>query len=51
EMVECEFPLGHRFRRDEAVPKLLEKFSANHKSHFSEKQHKHIYGRCASYET
>ncbi len=34
EMVECEFPLGHRFRRDEAVPKLLEKFSANLKTHF-----------------
>ncbi|OBA04411.1 2-methylcitrate dehydratase [Bacillus subtilis] len=51
EMVECEFPLGHRFRRDEAVPKLLEKFSANLKTHFADKQHKHIYERCASYET
>ncbi|MEK5081489.1 bifunctional 2-methylcitrate dehydratase/aconitate hydratase [Bacillus sp. FSL H8-0515] len=51
EMVECEFPLGHRFRRDEAVPKLLEKFSANLKTHYGDKQHKHIYERCTSYET
>ncbi|AJW83997.1 2-methylcitrate dehydratase [Bacillus spizizenii] len=51
EMVECEFPLGHRFRRDEAVPKLLEKFSANLKTHYADKQHKHIYERCTSYET
>lgn len=51
EMVECEFPLGHRFRRGEAVPKLLEKFSANLKTHFSEKQQKHIYKRCTSSET
>ncbi|MFL6978559.1 bifunctional 2-methylcitrate dehydratase/aconitate hydratase [Bacillus inaquosorum] len=51
EMVECEFPLGHRFRRNEAVPKLLEKFSANLKTHFSDKQYKHIYEHCTSYET
>lgn len=51
EMVECEFPLGHRFRREEAVPKLLEKFSDNLKTHFPDKQHKHIYERCTSYET
>ncbi|MCY7976847.1 bifunctional 2-methylcitrate dehydratase/aconitate hydratase [Bacillus inaquosorum] len=51
EMVECEFPLGHRFRRDEAVPKLLEKFSANLKTHFSDKQYKHIYEHCTNYET
>lgn len=51
EMVECEFPLGHRFRREEAVPKLLEKFSDNLKTHFPDKQQKHIYERCTSYET
>ncbi|MEC0280313.1 bifunctional 2-methylcitrate dehydratase/aconitate hydratase [Bacillus halotolerans] len=51
EMVECEFPLGHRFRRDEAVPKLLEKYSGNLKTHFPEKQQKHIYKRCTSSET
>ncbi len=47
-MVECEFPLGHRFRREEAVPKLLEKFSDNLKSHFPDKHCKHIYERCTS---
>ncbi|PMY01212.1 2-methylcitrate dehydratase, partial [Pseudomonas sp. MPR-R5A] len=24
EFVECEYPLGHRFRRDEAIPKIIE---------------------------
>jgi len=38
EKVECEYPLGHRFRRDEAVPKLLEKYSANIASHYTDKQ-------------
>ncbi|MGF7532672.1 bifunctional 2-methylcitrate dehydratase/aconitate hydratase [Bacillus mexicanus] len=51
EMVKCEFPLGHRFRRDEAVPKLLDKFSANLKTHFSDKQQKYIYESCTNDET
>ena len=32
--IECEYPLGHRFRRKEAVPKILAKFSANISTHF-----------------
>ena len=24
ENVECEYPLGHRFRRDEAIPKVVQ---------------------------
>lgn len=49
-MIECEYPLGHRFRREEAVPKLLEKFSANIETHFSQKQKRNIYENCTNYE-
>ncbi|GGJ65129.1 2-methylcitrate dehydratase [Virgibacillus salexigens] len=38
EKVDCEYPLGHRFRRDEAVPKILEKYAANLATHYSRKQ-------------
>ena len=38
EKVECEYPLGHRFRRDEAIPQIIRKFSANLQTHFSVKQ-------------
>lgn len=37
EKIECEYPLGHRFRRDEAIPKVLQKFEYNIKTHFSNK--------------
>ncbi|WP_249870386.1 bifunctional 2-methylcitrate dehydratase/aconitate hydratase [Oceanobacillus saliphilus] len=40
ENVDCEYPLGHRFRREEAVPKILEKFTANLATHYTEKQRK-----------
>ncbi|WP_067726120.1 bifunctional 2-methylcitrate dehydratase/aconitate hydratase [Oceanobacillus damuensis] len=40
ENVECEYPLGHRFRREEAGPKILEKFTANLATHYTEKQRK-----------
>ncbi|GGE62193.1 2-methylcitrate dehydratase [Priestia taiwanensis] len=38
EMLECEYPLGHRFRREEAIPKIMDKFSANIRTHFAKKQ-------------
>jgi 2-methylcitrate dehydratase len=38
EKVECEYPLGHRFRRKEAIPKIMEKFLKNISTHFSQKQ-------------
>ncbi|CDQ41997.1 2-methylcitrate dehydratase [Virgibacillus salexigens] len=38
EKVDCEYPLGHRFRRDEAVPKILEKYAANLATQYSRKQ-------------
>lgn len=44
--IECEYPLGHRFRRKEAVPKILAKFSANISTHFSLKQQRKIKEAC-----
>src|SRR5690625_5710537 len=40
--VAIEYPLGHRFRREEAIPKIVEKFSANLAEHYSEKQRNEI---------
>ncbi|MDQ0273194.1 2-methylcitrate dehydratase [Cytobacillus purgationiresistens] len=42
ECIECEYPLGHRFRREEAIPKILEKFSNNLKTHYPSKHKKKI---------
>lgn len=44
--IECEYPLGHRFRRKEAVPKILAKFSANISTHFSLKRRRKIEEAC-----
>ncbi|WP_026961011.1 bifunctional 2-methylcitrate dehydratase/aconitate hydratase [Alicyclobacillus herbarius] len=38
EKVEQHYPLGHRFRRAEAMPKLEQKFLANLETHFASKQ-------------
>ena len=38
EDIEVEYPLGHRFRRDEAIPKVREKYEANVGTHYAEKQ-------------
>lgn len=40
--VAIEYPLGHRLRRKEAIPKIIEKFSANLAEHYSEKQRNEI---------
>ncbi|MGM8364993.1 bifunctional 2-methylcitrate dehydratase/aconitate hydratase [Virgibacillus sp. W0181] len=42
EMIECEYPLGHRFRRDEAYPQIDEKFANNLAVHYTMKQRKTI---------
>ncbi|WP_169865270.1 2-methylcitrate dehydratase [Sutcliffiella halmapala] len=47
---ECEYPLGHRFRRDEAIPKIKEKFSNNIKTHFPKKQLQKIEEVCYDQE-
>jgi 2-methylcitrate dehydratase len=44
--VEYEFPLGHRFRRDEAYPKIADKFTANLATHYTAKQRKRIEAAC-----
>ncbi|WP_138419582.1 bifunctional 2-methylcitrate dehydratase/aconitate hydratase [Aquibacillus sediminis] len=40
--VEYQYPLGHRFRREEAFPKIREKLSYNLSTQFTEKQRKQI---------
>ncbi|MCA1024752.1 2-methylcitrate dehydratase [Cytobacillus kochii] len=51
EKIECEYPLGHRFRRDEAIPKVLQKFEYNIKTHFSNKAQTSIAGAVSDQET
>ncbi|AXI10234.1 2-methylcitrate dehydratase [Oceanobacillus zhaokaii] len=50
EEIECEYPLGHRFRREEAIPKIMRKFSANIKTHYTEKQQKKIEEATSDYD-
>lgn len=50
ERIECEYPLGHRFRREEAVPKIRAKFSANISTHFSAKQQHKIEEACKQHD-
>ncbi|WP_449355770.1 bifunctional 2-methylcitrate dehydratase/aconitate hydratase [Virgibacillus natechei] len=42
EDVACEYPLGHRFRRAEAIPKILEKYAANLSTQYPEKKREKI---------
>ncbi|WP_096436903.1 bifunctional 2-methylcitrate dehydratase/aconitate hydratase [Alteribacter populi] len=51
ENVAIEYPLGHRFRREEAIPKIKEKFSSNIKNHFPRKQTQRIEDVCYDQET
>ena len=46
EKVEYEYPLGHRFRREEGIPKLLDKFRANLDTRFPKQQAERIYNLC-----
>ncbi|WP_067729132.1 MmgE/PrpD family protein [Oceanobacillus damuensis] len=43
EKIERQYPLGHRFRREEGIPNLEEKFKENLKTRFPEKQAEEIY--------
>ncbi|MFC5590497.1 bifunctional 2-methylcitrate dehydratase/aconitate hydratase [Sporosarcina soli] len=47
EKIVCEYPLGHRFRREEAIPKIHEKFSATLVTHYPEKKRGEIEAACA----
>lgn len=46
DILECEYPLGHRFRRDEAYPLIDEKFLQNIATKFSAKQFAEIQDKC-----
>ncbi|GAF12107.1 2-methylcitrate dehydratase [Bacillus sp. JCM 19045] len=48
--VEVEYPLGHRFRREEAVPAIQEKFAANIAIHYAAKQEKAILDTTSDYK-
>ena len=50
EFVECEYPLGHRFRREEAYPKVIKKFTDNISTHYSQRQQKKIQEACLNQE-
>lgn len=50
ENVEVEYPLGHRFRREEAIPKIITKFSDNIATHYSAKQQERIKEACLTGE-
>ncbi|MFJ5769847.1 bifunctional 2-methylcitrate dehydratase/aconitate hydratase [Psychrobacillus sp. NPDC093180] len=51
ENVECEYPLGHRFRREEAIPQIKEKFSLNIQTHYPAKQQQKLEEICYDYKT
>lgn len=46
EQIAVEYPIGHKFRREEGIPKLKEKFRANLATVFAEKQAAEIYDLC-----
>lgn len=46
ERVEVNYPIGHRRRRDEGIPVLLEKFKRNLEGHFDKNQVENILAAC-----
>lgn len=48
--IEFEYPLGHRFRRDEAYPQIIDKFKANIATQFAHKQSTAIEDACLNEE-
>ena len=50
EKVEVEYPIGHRRRRDEGIPILVDKFENNLKTQFSEQRSKEILELCLDEE-
>jgi 2-methylcitrate dehydratase len=47
--VVVEYPIGHRLRREEGIPKLLEKFRINLARRFPEKQQQNILALSLDY--
>ncbi len=48
---EVEFPIGHRTRRQEGIPKLIEKFNRNLRTCFPDYRAERIEQMCADQET
>lgn len=51
ENVTCEYPLGHRFRRDEAVSQIRKKFTKNLATKYTKKQMQAIEDVSFDYQT
>ena len=51
EQVEVEYPIGHRRRREQGIPLLIEKFKANLGTQFSENRTKEILSMCEDLST
>ncbi|GGE37090.1 2-methylcitrate dehydratase [Pullulanibacillus camelliae] len=51
ETIAVEYPIGHRQRRAEGIPLLLEKFYTHVRTRFSNKQAERIYACCTDQET
>ncbi|MEN1967156.1 bifunctional 2-methylcitrate dehydratase/aconitate hydratase [Lentibacillus sp. N15] len=50
ENIAVEYPLGHRFRREEAFPKVLTKYAANLATQYPEKKQKRIVAITSDYQ-
>ncbi len=48
--IEIEYPLGHRFRRDEGIPVLIDKFKKNVYTRFPKKHGREIIDLCLDEE-
>ncbi|MEL0309747.1 MAG: 2-methylcitrate dehydratase, partial [Gammaproteobacteria bacterium] len=44
--IEVEYPIGHKFRREEGIPILLEKFKRNLLTQFDEEKSNQIFELC-----
>jgi len=51
EQVEVEYPIGHRRRREQGIPLLIEKFKANLSTQFSVNRTKEILSLCEDQST
>lgn len=49
--VEVEYPIGHRRRRAEGIPLLIEKFKANGRTCFSAEHVDALYAQCSDLDT
>ncbi len=50
DVVKVEYPIGHRRRRAEGIPVLLEKFKTNLATRFPQKQVQRIFDLCQNHE-